>query len=202
MPTPVVAPRSEFVVCSRFGPRFWRLAFVLVHLLSVSCSANAAPVCAGDSRLDSSLPPGASARLDGALVSPATEKPGTVGADANVRDASGPAQEQPDDLPCDVKAVVSAYCGDCHGAEPDFGAPMSLVSSAGFHAFRKGADWMLPLIEARFNTTDREIMMPPSLAPQPTATERAVLNDWLAAGALGQAQACSSSESRDGARDD
>jgi hypothetical protein len=125
-----------------------------------------------------------------------------VSADADVRDATGPALEGPDDLPCDVKAVVGTYCGDCHGVELDFGAPMSLVSSADFHAFRKGADWMLPLIEARFNATEREYMMPPTAAPQPAATERSILNHWLAAGALGQAQACSSSASRDGGRDD
>src|SRR5262245_48886263 len=36
-------------------------------------------------------------------------------------------------LPCNVSAILSQHCGNCHGAERNFGAPMSLVTWNDLH---------------------------------------------------------------------
>lgn len=55
---------------------------------------------------------------------------GTVQTGDAPRDATAPSGA----MPCAVKTVVDQYCGQCHGAVPNFGAPMALASLSDFHA--------------------------------------------------------------------
>lgn len=91
-------------------------------------------------------------------------------------------------VPSDVAQIVSAHCSVCHGAKPQGGAPMSLVSLADFQAPAKSN--MQPLytvIPSRINATDQTRLMPPVGTTTLTAAELKTFNTWLTAGAPGAA---------------
>ncbi len=87
------------------------------------------------------------------------------------------------DVPCDVAATLGAHCSTCHGATPQFGAPMSLVTYADLMAAgksdpsRKNAE----LIAARVH--DERRPMPPAPNARLAANESATLDAWVRAGA-------------------
>jgi hypothetical protein len=85
-------------------------------------------------------------------------------------------------LPCDVAAVVAVNCQKCHGATPIGGAPMSLMTYDDFH--RPGRSMpalaVYQLAQQRINNAARP-MPPGGGLPQ---ADFAVLNGWLAAGAI------------------
>jgi hypothetical protein len=86
-------------------------------------------------------------------------------------------------LPCNVQTIVTQHCGTCHGAVPQFGAPMPLVSLADFRALapRGGQTVSADAID-RLSRTGTGVMPPP---PQPAlpAQQKSALLDWLRAGA-------------------
>jgi hypothetical protein len=86
-------------------------------------------------------------------------------------------------VPCAVKALIDQHCGQCHGTQPQFGAPMALASLADFHAIGPGSQQ--PVHQAaldRVMRTGAGVMPPP---PQPALPESAksTLLGWLRAGA-------------------
>lgn len=88
----------------------------------------------------------------------------------------------PAPLPCDVAAVFRQYCGTCHGAEPAFGAPMSLTTWDDLHAQAPSGDGVVwEVTRARLDDTRRP-MPPMGFMPLLTA-DRAILDVWFAAGA-------------------
>jgi hypothetical protein len=99
-------------------------------------------------------------------------------------------------VPCAVRTQVDQYCGSCHGAQPQFGAPLALASLADFHAIAPGSKQ--PVHQAaldRVARTGAGVMPPP---PQPALPENAKssLLAWLRAGAPA-GEACASGAIRD-----
>ena len=86
-------------------------------------------------------------------------------------------------LPCNVKTIVDQYCGNCHGAVPQFGAPLPLVSVADFHANAPLAKQSAHLAAIdRVGRTGPGVM-PPAGQPALPAAQKSALLDWLRAGA-------------------
>lgn len=86
-------------------------------------------------------------------------------------------------LPCDVDAVLKNKCRTCHGAQPQFGAPMPLVTYADVQAIRSGQPvWRLMQTRVGNNT------MPPNTTL--SSEERTTLNNWFNAGAPAGNQVC------------
>jgi hypothetical protein len=96
-------------------------------------------------------------------------------------------------VPCDVATLVSTHCTLCHGAKPQGGAPMSLMTIGDFHAPAKSnpAMTVAAIAPSRINATDQARRMPPvnSTAALSDA-EKATLTTWLSGGAQGVATAC------------
>jgi cytochrome c551/c552 len=96
-------------------------------------------------------------------------------------------------VPCDVAAILKKNCSMCHGTEPAFGAPMSLVTLADFKAkSSKGAN-LVDTVKTRINDPDPKKAMPPSSGTKLTTAELATLNKWLNAGATGTTDSCGGS---------
>lgn len=100
-------------------------------------------------------------------------------------------------LPCDVVDVLERNCGECHGNEPKFGAPMPLASYDDFlvPAVTDPARPVHALVAERIVAEDSP--MPP-IEPIDDA-DRKVLLDWIAAGA--QLDAAADCEVDDGPGD-
>jgi hypothetical protein len=95
-------------------------------------------------------------------------------------------------LPCDVAAVLSEHCSECHGEKLDFGAPMSLVSWQDLIAERKGA----PTHDAVLaRVRDDDMPMPPAPYARLSAAEIAVLTAWVEDGAKAGDESCKPAES-------
>lgn len=94
-------------------------------------------------------------------------------------------------LPCEVDQVLEDKCRICHGAEVEFGAPMSLVDWEDTQAGAPTTDQRV-WEEVRDRVRDTGDPMPPRGLPALTADERAILEAWFAAGAPpgDDAQAC------------
>jgi cytochrome c551/c552 len=110
--------------------------------------------------------------VDGAIV-PAT-------GDAGV----GPGVAKPGQLPCAVKTIVDRACGTCHGAPPQFGAPLALTTAAEFQALAPTSKQAAHISAIdRISRTGAGVMPPP---PQPplSAADKTTLLTWLRAGAL------------------
>jgi len=102
------------------------------------------------------------------------------------------------EVPCDVKQLVTTYCGTCHGATPIGGAPMPLVTLADFQKdhvvaspqsgpFKGTTMKVHEIVKVRLNQEMGTAPMPPGAAMP--AADLATLNAWLAGGAQG-GQAC------------
>ena len=90
--------------------------------------------------------------------------------------ASGPG----DLLPCDVSDMLAARCQSCHSAEPQFGAPMPLVTRADLLAEAvSGSGSVAEVSVARMQSEQR---MPPPPNEPASAGEIAVLQQWIDAG--------------------
>ena len=91
-----------------------------------------------------------------------------------------------DALPCDLSEFLQARCGDCHGSEPKFGAPMPMVTRS---------DMLAPSLQSGTNVAQEAILrmqadtnrMPQPPNPAATAAEIALVQDWLDAGAPARA---------------
>ncbi len=84
-------------------------------------------------------------------------------------------------LPCEVRDVLAAECGGCHGDPPSFGAPMELVDFADLHVPSKSDPTrsVFELVAERLVAVANP--MPPGGEIDDGAKQ--VLLDWIAAGA-------------------
>lgn len=84
------------------------------------------------------------------------------------------------DVPCEVAAILSAHCGECHAAPPAFGAPMSLVEIEDFlvPSVTDPARAVAELTLERVDDTERPMPPDNSLSDE----DKAVLTDWIDAG--------------------
>ncbi len=80
---------------------------------------------------------------------------------------------------CDVKPVLQAECGSCHGVSPVAGAPV-LVSRADLLAGSSRGGTMLDRSIIRLSTTPVSAAMPPGIGG--TATNISLFTDWRANG--------------------
>ncbi len=100
-------------------------------------------------------------------------------------------------LPCDVATVLKAKCQLCHGATPQYGATMSLVTYADTQAPARSQPsskvWEMMRTRIHATTTSAPTPMPPNGQPAlttGTGGELAVLDAWFAAGAPSSTVAC------------
>jgi cytochrome c551/c552 len=86
-------------------------------------------------------------------------------------------------LPCAVSDIVSQHCSLCHGATPQYTAPMSLVS---WEDFQKPSvsDPSVPVYQKvlqRIQDPNKPMPQPPN--PRLTAEQIATISNWVAGGA-------------------
>jgi mono/diheme cytochrome c family protein len=100
---------------------------------------------------------------------------------------AGGTQASASDLPCDVGASVTKYCGACHTKAGS--APVPLEKSADFAGMSKKepSKTLLTTATERLSTTDTKLQMPPAGLPRPSADELAKLQTWLKDGAKARA---------------
>jgi mono/diheme cytochrome c family protein len=86
------------------------------------------------------------------------------------------------DLPCAVASVLATNCATCHGAQPRFGAPMSLVTSADFKKMAtSGSTTVGAAVIARIQDDAKPMPAPP--ANRLSASDISTLTTWINAGA-------------------
>ena len=93
---------------------------------------------------------------------------------------------------CDVQGVLNTHCSKCHGAVPQYGAPMSLLTYADLQAPSKtdATKKVFQRVSERIHDLQRP-MPPASAQPALSADGRAKLDAWIAAGAAqGGAEGC------------
>lgn len=95
-------------------------------------------------------------------------------------------------VPCDVAAVVSKHCAECHGAPLAFGAPMPLLTLADFQnaSFSNKAKKVHELIPDRLAPADTNRKMPPTSKPAMSASELSTLSSWASGGAKSASPGC------------
>jgi hypothetical protein len=93
-------------------------------------------------------------------------------------------------IPCDVETVLAHNCRTCHGAQPSFGAPMSLVTYADLVAPAKSdpSQRVIDLVVQRIEEDAKP--MPPAPNARLAGGDRATLETWQTAGALASDTAC------------
>lgn len=141
-------------------------------LLAAACSDGATGM-AGDDETEGS--------------SGATQPPiGAGSGEGSSGDTRGPSA-----LPCDVDAVLKSKCQSCHGASPDFGASVPLVTHQDLtKAFSKGSGKVFEAVLSRVKDAQRP--MPPQPNPKLSEKEIATLESWVKAGAPSSNEVCSS----------
>ncbi len=86
-----------------------------------------------------------------------------------------------DELPCALSEMLAARCQQCHAAEPQFGAPMPLVTRADLMATAvDGVRSVAEAAVARMSAETGRMPQPPQAAA--TAAEIALVADWIEAG--------------------
>ncbi|HEY8077344.1 MAG TPA: peptidylglycine alpha-amidating monooxygenase, partial [Labilithrix sp.] len=101
-------------------------------------------------------------------------------------------------IPCDVEKVLASNCRTCHGAPPQFGAPMSLVTYADLVAPAKSdpTKKVYELVAQRIQN-DASPMPPSPNAPLATS-DRGPLESWASAGAPSSDTTCPAPVGADG----
>jgi hypothetical protein len=90
---------------------------------------------------------------------------------------------------CDVSKILQTNCSNCHGATPQFGAPMSLVTVADLTATRNGVKVFTSVLD-RIQRTDASRM--PYNAPPLPSQDIDTIKNWVSAGTPGPIGQCSS----------
>lgn len=119
---------------------------------------------------------------DGGETDPDLPDAGTGGADPDGgKDSGADADVGPDELPCDVRAVIEAACRSCHSSPPTSEAPMALVSR---YDFLKGSSVAGESIGERSVARMKSAAapMPPLSEPPAAEWQIAVLEAWVASG--------------------
>ena len=125
-------------------------------------------------------PPGPGpAGPDAGPPGPTPSGPPPVSADAAVP----PGPDDGPTLPCEVSAVLSTYCGTCHGSTPMFGAPMPLVTLADLQAPVPGQPGVSMYERVLARMQDAQRPMPPAPNPVADAADIEVVRAWVEAGA-------------------
>jgi len=88
----------------------------------------------------------------------------------------------PNELPCDVRAVLEDACALCHSSPPTSNAPEPLVARFDFFA-RSSVEGETILQRTLARLRDPALPMPPLSEPPASPTEIATLEAWLDAGA-------------------
>jgi hypothetical protein len=93
-------------------------------------------------------------------------------------------------LPCDVDAVLTGHCQQCHSASPQFGAPMPLVTHADLMAPAKSdpSKKVYELVGTR--THDDKAPMPQPPNARLGAADQKTIDDFVAAGAPSSTATC------------
>lgn len=101
-------------------------------------------------------------------------------------------------LPCDVAELLARRCHTCHAAEPQYGAPMPLVTHADLVAPSKSDPTrrVIELVAARIHDDAHPMPQPPN--PRLDAADTKLLDTWIAAGAPRSSTTCAT----DGGRPD
>ena len=163
-----------------------RLVFVLTIPSALACTV-------GDAGSDASCPPWRSCfpSDDSADASPLTWDPAdesSSGGDTEAEPGEAPDDDEdptpPDStgLPCEVRDALVRACGECHGEQPSFGAPMPLVTYADLQV-PSPTDPTRRVYEV---VADRIVAETQPMPPDGDMTddERTILLEWIAAGAV------------------
>jgi hypothetical protein len=136
---------------------------------------------------------GAAGTTDPTGAAGATDPTGAAGAAVISTGAGGAAAPAcgPGAIPADVAAVISARCIACHGTPPIAGVPSSLATYAALTApaTTDKSKTVAQVALARMQP-GAALPMPPAPLMQPTASEVATFQAWVAAGT--PAAACAS----------
>lgn len=108
-----------------------------------------------------------------------------AGSDAGATDAGADAA-----VPCEIAAVLEAACGQCHGATPAFGAPMSLVSLADLQAPSRTNPERTMAEQSLIRAQDTTSPMPPVPNAPLEAAALDALQAWIDAGLPERVEAC------------
>lgn len=149
----------------------------------------------GNGKGDSSLPsvrPDAGTKKDAGATTANSASSASTKRDGGTAAGTSSANADKGNLnvPCDVAAVLRSNCATCHGAEPAFGAPASLVTLADFQKKSTKGTALLDAVGARINESDPTKAMPPSTGTKLTSAQLRTLNAWLDGGAKGSSDTC------------
>ena len=92
-----------------------------------------------------------------------------------------------------MEPLFKSSCQSCHGAQPQFGAPMPLVTHADLHAMSKLEPTQRVYQRVGVRIHDVQRPMPPSSSPMLANDGRAKLDEWIAAGAPEGVRTCTAS---------
>lgn len=95
-------------------------------------------------------------------------------------------------LPCDVEAVLSANCWQCHSNPPVYGAPMPLKTHADLHAAANSDSTKKVYERVGVRIHDAAAPMPQAPNKPLSAEDLKTLDDWIASGAPASQEQCGS----------
>lgn len=115
----------------------------------------------------------------------------------NIGAGTGAKGSDANGLPCEVQKVLASHCQSCHSAQPQYGAPMPLMTLADLRApaVSDASKAVYTLVKAR--THDAARTMPPKPNAALEAADLATLDAWIDGGAATGA-ACSAGSSSGG----
>jgi hypothetical protein len=103
------------------------------------------------------------------------------------------------ELPCDVKTVLDQRCGDCHGKDNKYPAPMKLVNYKNLHETTPSGD--AKVYEQILTRITSESMPMPPLPYEPLSEkEQEILSNWIndSAPQAAEGESCSGDGDGDG----
>ncbi|MDD9947546.1 MAG: hypothetical protein OXU20_41280 [Myxococcales bacterium] len=148
-------------------------------------AARAQPATAGEGARGTSAPVGSQQTAGVSARAPAARTPdvGESGSPTTIQPAATEDNGGPSGATawCGVRDMLATQCGNCHGSEPSFGAPMSLVSHDDLMA-ASPADGRPNFVVAMERIKDDRRPMPPAPNPKLLDADVAMLQAWVDAG--------------------